>query len=665
MKFGSVCSGIDAASVAWTGHHGGPMNWSPVFFSEIEDWPCAALAHHYGANLPDENYAKNGTPNYGDMNNFKMWPDHSQESDDPIDVLIGGTPCQSFSIAGLRGGLDDPRGNLALTYIALVDRYRPRWIVWENVPGVLSSWSDVEDSVKLGGDRRGQRTCDQTNDFDTFIAGLTEIGYHCAWRVLDAQFIRVDGMERAVPQRRRRIFVVGHFRDWRCAAAVLLDQDSLRRNPAPRRQAGQGAAADVGKGAQRRGNIGSHWDGSGVHPSLNQSSNTGGIGASNQEVFSQHGSGLVAGISAHDMLAIGEYGEGDTASTVKARDYKDATDLVAFNARQDPEVTGGRAGPLDSTSPQAQAVAFKSSHYTRDKDGAPSDVVPPLSADADKGDQDTLVCAPVAIQDGRSISKNQNGLGVSDEGASYTVDTSGAQAVAFAQNTRDEVRLVGGDGSVVGALAAEPGMKQTSYVAEPITIMERGRAGGANLEHRQDGTANAILTPNGGRGGMGVGAIATKTVATAINRDITPKTQDELAFTLTTPSPSGGGNPQAVFVQAKNDEPLAFKMRGGCEGGGKGYLGSEKAFTLSTTHDQNVFVNYAVRRLTPTECERLQAFPDGYTQIPWRGKDISPDGRRYKALGNSMAVNVIRWLGQRIEAVDKIDREVNGDGESR
>jgi len=188
MIFGSVCSGIEAASVAWN-----PLGWEAAFFSEIEPFPCALLAHHYPT-----------VPNYGDLNAFRDWPDAN------LDLLVGGTPCQSFSVAGLRGGMADPRGNLALVYLALADRYRPRWIVWENVPGVLSS-------------NRGR-------DFGAFLGGLGELGYGWAYRVLDAQFF-------GVPQRRRRVFVVGYLGDWRRAAAVLLEPASLRGNSPPRREA--------------------------------------------------------------------------------------------------------------------------------------------------------------------------------------------------------------------------------------------------------------------------------------------------------------------------------------------------------------------------------------------------------------------------------------------
>lgn len=197
FSFLSVCSGIEAASVAWA-----PLGWRPWGFAEIEPFPCALLAHHY----PD-------VPNFGDMTHFQDWPDGR------FDLLCGGTPCQSFSVAGLRKGLADPRGNLALTYLGIADRYRPRWLVWENVPGVLSS--------------------DGGRDFGALVGAMGELGYGVAWRVLDAQYVRVDGYGRAVPQRRRRVFLAGYLGDWRPAAAVFFEPESLYGHPAPSREAGQ------------------------------------------------------------------------------------------------------------------------------------------------------------------------------------------------------------------------------------------------------------------------------------------------------------------------------------------------------------------------------------------------------------------------------------------
>lgn len=203
IKYGSLCSGIEAATVAWH-----DLGWQPQFFSDIEKFPNAVLDHHY----PD-------VPNHGDMTNFGDWPDES------IDLLVGGTPCQSFSVAGLRKGLDDPRGNLALTYLAIAERYAPRWLVWENVPGVLSS--------------RGGR------DFGSFLGALGKLGYGFAYRVLDAQFF-------GVAQRRRRVFVVGYLGDWRRATAVLFERQSLRRDLAPSREKGQEAAKTITAGVGQR-----------------------------------------------------------------------------------------------------------------------------------------------------------------------------------------------------------------------------------------------------------------------------------------------------------------------------------------------------------------------------------------------------------------------------
>lgn len=207
MRFLSVCSGIEAASVAWH-----PLCWRAWGLAEIEAFPSAVLSHHYPT-----------VPNLGDMTKFKDWPDGS------IDLLCGGTPCQSFSNAGLRAGLDDPRGQLMLTFGAIAARYRPRWLVWENVPGVLSS--------------NGGR------DFGAFLGLLGFLGYGFAYRVLDAQFVRVDGYGRAVPQRRQRVFVVGCLGDWRSAAAVLLEREGLQGHPAPRRSAGTRIAGCLAAGS--------------------------------------------------------------------------------------------------------------------------------------------------------------------------------------------------------------------------------------------------------------------------------------------------------------------------------------------------------------------------------------------------------------------------------
>ncbi len=409
MRYGSVCSGIEAASVAWHG-----LGWRAAWVSEIEAFPSAVIA----ARWP-------GVENLGDMTAL---PERILARDvEAPDVLVGGTPCQAFSVAGLRGSLSDARGNLTLTFVRIADAIdtvrradgrAPAWIVWENVPGVLSV-ADNAFGAFLGGLVGGDAALEPPRGRGWTDAGVVSGPSRCAaWRVLDAQHF-------GLAQRRRRVFVLARAGtgDWAAADALLPVIESMRWHPAPRREAGQRAAPCLAARTRGGGGLGTDAELDGA------------------------------------LIAAPE-----VSPALKARDYKgpssdddgDGAPMIAhaFDARQSNVIQyGDRTGPLDT--------------------------------------------------DGHSV------------------------AVAFAQNTRDEVREM----PVVGALAAQPGMKQTSYVRADMQV----------------------------------------------------------------------------------------------------------------------------RRLTPRECERLQGFPDDYTAISWRGKPPSdcPDGPRYKALGNSMAVPVMRWIGERIAAVDQ------------
>jgi DNA (cytosine-5)-methyltransferase 1 len=380
MKYGSVCSGVEAATAAWH-----PLGWEPQWFSEIEKFPSAVLAHHY----PD-------VPNLGDMTQFKEWP-----IDRSIDLLVGGTPCQSFSVAGLRKGLDDPRGNLMLTYLAIAAQYQPKWLVWENVPGVLSS-------------QRGR-------DFGTFLGALGQLGYGFAYRSLDAQYFNVA-------QRRKRVFVVGYLGDWRRAAAVLFERESLSGHPAPSREAGQKAAPTVTTGAP----------------------------------FSRTGNESVETEAIVPVVASGKPNIGTLMASAGTKLWL--------------------------------------------------------------GNQEALT----------------------------------------------------GD----------------YHILQPIAF-------GAQNSANQGDSVSTEVTPT-------------------LDKSKTPA----VVGTLTRASSAGG----TVTQQDIN----------------AGHI-------LHSTS--------AARRLTPTECERLQGFPDDYTQIPWRNKPAEdcPDGPRYKAMGNSMAVPVMRWIGERIQMVESLD----------
>lgn len=194
MKYLSVCSGIEAATVAFQ-----PLGWTPIAFSEIEPFANQVLSCRFPQ-----------ISNLGDMTKYEEWKIPN------FDLLIGGTPCQSFSVAGLKQGLKDPRGNLALVYLSILDKYRPTWCVWENVPGVLQS--------------NGGR------DFGAFVGGLGKLGYGWAYRVLDSQYF-------GVPQRRRRVFLVGHLGDSKRATEVLFDPESIEGPSRKDRQSVRGVDA--------------------------------------------------------------------------------------------------------------------------------------------------------------------------------------------------------------------------------------------------------------------------------------------------------------------------------------------------------------------------------------------------------------------------------------
>jgi DNA (cytosine-5)-methyltransferase 1 len=503
MKFGSVCSGIEAASAAWE-----PLGWKSAFFSEIEKFPCSVLAHHY----PD-------TPNFGDMTKFKEWPDAI------INVLVGGTPCQSFSVAGLRKGLDDPRGNLMLTFGAIAAKYRPKWLVWENVPGVLSS--------------NGGR------DFGTFLGMLAELGYGFAYRILDAQYF-------GVAQRRRRVFVVAYLGDWRPAAAVLFERHSLSGDIAPSREERQKTTANfdacldvslTGALTAGFGKLGApEIDAYTAIPTRSEIAGTLDTQCGNEKLTTQ------SAVNNHLIPMVGCWWDGSQVSQT--------LDAVLYKSQTMPE----------------------------------------------KG-RFPAVLQPVAFPQNMSATQH-----ASAENLSPCLGATNSTAVAFVQNSRDEVRLMGGDGQIVGALAAETGAKQQCYVAQKTVFNINFCDSNGTRSDRPNGglyVKNISISPT-----LTLAESSVKIVETAIGWTEELTAHTELQATL----------------QRSGD-------------GGR--------------HEGAMQPDMQVRRLTPIECERLQGFPDNYTQIPHRGKPAA-DGPRYKALGNSMAVPVMAWIGKRIQMVQEI-----------
>ena len=400
IRYLSLFSGIEAFSCAVKDM----PEFEPVAFAEIEPFPCAVLQHHF----PD-------VPNLGDVTKID-----GRELRGFVDLIVGGSPCQGFSVAGQRKGLDDERSCLALTYVRLVDEVRPKMWLWENVPGCLST-------------NGGQ-------DLRSFLSALADIGYSLSWTVLDSQYF-------GVAQRRRRVFAFGYFGDdWQSAAKVLLEPESMCRNPPPRRK-------------KREGDSGSAEGGTGV----------GGEPIVQNETFAT---------------------------------------LCASGAGCDrPSAQGSQLDYLVLDEPKVHTMLLG---HTK-----------------------------------------ANGANVGEDVA-YTVDAAAPQAIAFADSTERE--------------------------------MDSGR----DVYPIQ--TQNALHNSDVPAGGIGIGK---KNGPTQTMR--------------------GDGKPPAVGII---DEP-----------------------------------KYVVRRITPMEAERLQGFPDGWTDVEFKGRP-APDTVRYKALGNSMTVNVMRWIAKRILMVE-------------
>ena len=511
MKFGSVCSGIEAASVAWH-----PLGWTAAWLSEIEPFPCALLKHHY----PD-------VPNHGDMT---LLPEKilSGQVEAP-DLFCGGTPCQAFSVAGLRNSLDDARGNLSLTFVGIanaIDHVRsvrgdaPAIVFWENVPGVLNT-KDNAFGCFLGALAGESEQILPPGDKWTNAGCVFGPQRTVAWRVLDAQYF-------GVAQRRRRVFVVASARNDINPTEVLFEFEGVRRDIAPSRQARKvtPTISSSGTGVSRVGfNCEDEWfietpvtgavyenhptdsrvkelkdvsstvrarwgTGGGNTPMVTQTTdNQNVVGALDTECGGSkltHQSVKNGHIVAARMVSFGEYSVDGTASAMKARDWKDATDLVA----------------------QPLSYDMKQHHNPQ-----PSDTV---------------------------------------------------------QLTTNNCTFVRGDTPLVQPIAFPSTMSGTQHASA---------------------------------------------------EDVAPS--------------MGAANPTAVVaptLTASNDPSRSPQS-------------TEVTNQVAAIHS----VSMAVRRLTPTECERLQGFPDGYTNIPWRKAAESPDGPRYKALGNSWAVPVVAWIGQRIK----------------
>ena len=399
MRYISIFSGIEAASVAWE-----PLGWEPVAFAEIEKFPSAVLAERF----PD-------VPNLGDVTQIE-WGKVIEEHG-AVDVLVGGSPCQSFSIAGNRDGLDGASG-LMWEYVRAVQEIRPRWLVWENVPGALSSGPGKGKGKQAG------------EDFGCLLRSLDELGYGLCWRILDAQFF-------GVAQRRRRVFLVG------CLGAVppvevLFERDGLRWDYNPSREEREilaraariDAAQDSGGGVS-----GFKW---------NQGADAGNIG------YEEEQSPTVIA-DWHNPAVVMPFDSTQITHPVNASkpDFGDPCHALAKGQHAPSVVIKADDGSL---------TPWDNQHY---RINDPSGVSPTILCQEDMGAQPPNVIAPAYSM--KTDHMGQNGKLHSEE-VTPTLDIASATPVVFQQNQREEVRLCGGDGSVAGTILESPGMKNTNYV---------------------------------------------------------------------------------------------------------------------------------------------------------------------------------------------------------
>ena len=584
MRYGSICSGVEAASLAW--QH---LGWTPAFFSEVEPFPAAVLMQRLGAMKPlrpldpdaasDEKDRKQrlswqsliaempdgGTiPNLGDFTLIKK-----EDYDGQIDLLVGGTPCQDLSIAGKRLGFGGKRSVLALDFVRLCFETGTRWVLWENVPAALSS-------------RRGE-------DFGRFVSLLcgwnvpvpesgwrkcgivtpAPGGFGVAWRVLDSQFTRVEQFPRAIPQRRKRLFLVGYTGQWKYPAKVLFDGEMCGGDTPPRRTKRQNASAGSEGGSAST----DWWDGSQKAGTLTRTSD--------QQFMPDKGRlQCVIEQTGTDFLCYENHAPDSRIKSVEV-----SQSIVARMG------TGGNNLPLLQEVPREPetAIGFIKNDAGGDLQGFWNEVFPTMRTEVTPAVA-REECFHVSFCDanGRRKDRPNGGLYVTEAKAGKTVTAGG------------------------------PGAE--TVIVEPIAL---------------DGDK---MKPGERSGGSGMGFSEDGVMYTQTVKDVHAVAYDECV-------------PLDLRNATRDPEKHDAQNR---QGVGIGEDGAPMN-TVTAASVPGVGWQATVRKLLPIECERLMGFPDNWTRISWKGKpeEECPDAPRYKACGNSMCVNVMAWIGERIEAVNQ------------
>jgi len=623
MKYISLFAGIEAASVAWH-----DMGWQPVAFAEFDDFPSAVLAHHY----PD-------VPNLGDITKVN-WNEYKGKAE----LIVGGSPCQSFSVAGKRLGMDDPRGNLALHYLKIVRTVQPKWFIFENVPGLLSS--------------------DGGRDFATFLGEVAKCGYGFAYRVLDAQYF-------GVPQRRRRVFVVGHIDgDWRSAAAVLFESESLCRDSKKGKQTTESIASLIGKSLEREGGaiptpsegrrIAFNIDSEGGN-SMKSSNPHSGVQeidtASTLTTFPPSAEGYRGGNIIIDSETI------EAQSTVF--DWKNLSQTKPSTENTDPVTVEGQLAVLDQTFIKTGFAKYEESEEKGatvcSQGGSDGSSTLAVQAPMQKGIVHCADVAPAMSAGGSPYSGTGNERVEADamvvqtpmqKGIVHCADVGPAMTASGPPYSRTGQEAVEAEAIVVQAPMHDP---------SPTLDASYGVGAGmrAGIERQCIGVSKTYIESDFAEysesekgctlrcsGGDGMEVLVNEKIGVDIwNHQITGETASTMGSNTGIAIDNGPMVMEKEGVVAPTLTSWNLDSRSPQSEEQQKIVGA----IFETTH--------VVRRLTPNECERLQGFPDNYTQIPYKGKSIEdcPQTHRYKALGNSMAVPVMKWIGQRVEAVDSLD----------
>jgi DNA (cytosine-5)-methyltransferase 1 len=591
---------------------GGPEcampHWDWRWCAEIEKFPSAVLKARHPTSV-----------NLGDIN-AEDFVERAQRIGRP-DVIVFGSPCQDFSVAGRRVGLDGDRGNLALVALGIVNRLRPRWMVFENVPGLLSSRSgsaEAERQVREG-PVGGRADGDEDSDFAAFLALVQQCGYLGCYRITDAQYA-------GVPQRRCRIFAVFHLGDWRPAAAVLFEPEGLRGDHPPSRETGKGVAPTISARPSAGGGLGTDFD------------LDGGLDESAVEVLIAKPLSAARGVASSHREDMETYvvdvgnpdGPVGSVSSKWSKGSGGPAGDECYNLVVGSLNANGKA-PGSATSQDAEKGLLVPIAFGGNNSKGPIEVATARNAHAGPAvrqdfESETFVVAfdpRDRGDDGRGYEREPN---FSEISPAITVKQPAVIVFDETQITSAENRCQPKNGDPSHPLVAS---------ARPPAIAFNWQGGGNQTMLGYDADSDLTGTQSSGQH-----------PAVAINmRGREGGALPELSDAASLRSPSGGSSRSFVFkashfTRGKDGQPSGVSTPLGAEPD----KGDQDPILLTGT---------AVRRLTPTECERLQAFPDGWTDIIFRGKPAT-DGPRYRALGNAMCVAEIRWVLQRIELFEKL-----------